>query len=144
MRGEVGELVHIGGEKGTVKFEVAVTGGTRTWTDEYTMLRIHRDIVTLRAPGRMMRSDALALDEATRHPPEHCVRFVVVIYEWRREGKRREEREREERTFTPPRDQQNHTPHTQFSKLKIFWCIVKSNLLPSVIRLLSRRRTQRT
>ena len=51
--------------KGTVKFEVAVTGGTRTWTDEYTMLRIHRDIVTLRAPGRMMRSDALALDEAT-------------------------------------------------------------------------------
>ena len=51
--------------KGTVKFEVAVTGGTRTWTDEYTMLRIHRDIVSLRAPGRMMRSDALALDEAT-------------------------------------------------------------------------------
>ena len=42
-----------------------MTGGTRTWTDEYTMLRIHRDIVTLRAPGRMMRSDALALDEAT-------------------------------------------------------------------------------
>ena len=39
--------------------------GTRTWTDEYTMLRIHRGIVTLRAPGRMMRSDALALDEAT-------------------------------------------------------------------------------
>ena len=29
------------------------------------MLRVHRDIVTLRAPGRMMRSDALALDEAT-------------------------------------------------------------------------------
>jgi len=51
--------------KGTVEFEVAVTGGTRTWTDEYTMLRIHRDIVSLRAPGRMMRSDALALDEAT-------------------------------------------------------------------------------
>ena len=65
VRGEVGELVSIDGEKGTVKFEVAVTGGTRTWTDEYTMLRIHRDIVTLRAPGRMMRSDALALDEAT-------------------------------------------------------------------------------
>ena len=65
VRGEVGELVSIDGEKGTVKFEVAVTGGTRTWTDEYTMLRIHRDIVSLRAPGRMMRSDALALDEAT-------------------------------------------------------------------------------
>ena len=65
VRGEVGELVSIDGEKGTVKFEVAVTGGTRTWTDEYPMLRIHRDIVTLRAPGRMMRSDALALDEAT-------------------------------------------------------------------------------
>ena len=65
VRGEVGELVSIDGEKGTVKFEVAVTGGTRTWTDEYTMLRIHRDIVTLRAPGRMMRSDALAPDEAT-------------------------------------------------------------------------------
>ena len=64
VRGEVGELVSIDGEKGTVKFEVAVTGGTRTWADEY-MLRIHRDIVTLRAPGRMMRSDALALDEAT-------------------------------------------------------------------------------
>ena len=29
------------------------------------MLRIHRDIVSLRAPGRMMRSDALAPDEAT-------------------------------------------------------------------------------
>ena len=42
-----------------------MTGGTRTWTNEYTMLRIHRDIVSLRAPGRMMRSDALALDEAT-------------------------------------------------------------------------------
>ena len=55
VRGEVGELVSIDGEKGTVKFEVAVTGGTRTWTDEYTVLRIHRDIVTLRAPGRMMR-----------------------------------------------------------------------------------------
>ena len=53
-----------GCEKGTVKFEVAVTGGTRTWTDEYTVLRIHRDIVSLRAPGRMMRSDALALDKA--------------------------------------------------------------------------------
>ena len=65
MRGEVSELVSIDGEKGTVKFEVAVTGGTRTWTDEYTMLRIHRDIVTLRAPGLMMRSDALALDGAT-------------------------------------------------------------------------------
>ena len=65
VRGEVGVLVSIDGEKGTVKFEVAVTGGTRTWTDEYTMLRIHRDIVSLRAPGRMMRSDALALDEAT-------------------------------------------------------------------------------
>ena len=52
---------------------------------------------------------------------EHCVRFAVVMYEWRREGKRREEREREERTFTPPRDRQNHTPHTQFSKLKISW-----------------------
>ena len=65
VRGEVGELVSIDGEKGTVKFEVAVTGGTRTWTDEYTMLRIHRDIVSLRAPGRMMRSDALAPDEAT-------------------------------------------------------------------------------
>ena len=65
VRGEVGELVSIDGEKGTVKFEVAVTGGTRTWTGEYTMLRIHRDIVSLRAPGRMMRSDALALDEAT-------------------------------------------------------------------------------
>ena len=60
MRGEVGELVSIDGEKGTVKFEVAVTGGTRTWTGEYTMLRTHRDIVSLRAPGRMMRSDALA------------------------------------------------------------------------------------
>ena len=34
VRGEVGELVSIDGEKGTVKFEVAVTGGTRTWTDE--------------------------------------------------------------------------------------------------------------
>ena len=65
VRGEVGELVSIDGEKGTVKFEVAVTGGTRTWTDEYTVLRIIRDIVSLRAPGRMMRSDALALDEAT-------------------------------------------------------------------------------
>ena len=65
VRGEVGELVSIDGEKGTVKFEVAVTGGTRTWTDEYTMLRIHRDIALLRAPGRMMRSDALAPDEAT-------------------------------------------------------------------------------
>ena len=64
-RGEVGELVSIDGDKGTVKFEVAVTGGTRTWTDEYTMLRIHRGIVPLRAPGHMMRSDALALDEAT-------------------------------------------------------------------------------
>ena len=42
-----------------------MTCGTRTWTGEYTMLRIHRDIVSLRAPGRMMRSDALALDEAT-------------------------------------------------------------------------------
>ena len=62
VRDKVGELVSIDGEKGTVKFEVAVTGGTRTWTDEYTMLH---DIVTLRAPGRMMRSDALALDEAT-------------------------------------------------------------------------------
>ena len=51
VRGEVGELVSIDGEKGTVKFEVAVTGGTGTWTDEYTVLRIHRDIVTLRAPG---------------------------------------------------------------------------------------------
>ena len=30
VRGEVGELVSIDGEKGTVKFEVAVTGGTRT------------------------------------------------------------------------------------------------------------------
>ena len=40
VRGEVGELVSIDGEKGTVKFEVAVTGGTRTWTDEYTVLRI--------------------------------------------------------------------------------------------------------
>ena len=29
------------------------------------MLRIHRDIVSQRAPGRMMRSDALALDKAT-------------------------------------------------------------------------------
>ena len=28
------------------------------------MLRIHRDIVSLRAPGQMMRSDELALDEA--------------------------------------------------------------------------------
>ena len=65
VRGEVGELVSVDGNKGTVKFEVAVTGGTRTWTDEYPMLRIHRDIVSLRAPGRMMRSDALALDEAT-------------------------------------------------------------------------------
>ena len=65
VRGEVGEVVSIDGEKGTVKFEVAVAGGTRTWTDEYTMLRTHRDIVSLRAPGRMMRSDALALDEAT-------------------------------------------------------------------------------
>ena len=65
VRGEVGVLVSIDGEKGTVKFEVAVTGGTRTWTGEYTMLRIHRDVVSLRAPGRMMRSDALALDEAT-------------------------------------------------------------------------------
>ena len=65
VRGEVGELVSTDGEKGTVKFEVAVTGGTRTWTDEYTVLRIHRDIISLRAPGRMMRSDALALDEAT-------------------------------------------------------------------------------
>ena len=65
VRGEVGELVFIDGERGTVKFEVAVTGGTRTWTDEYTMLRTHRDTVSLRAPGRMMRSDALALDEAT-------------------------------------------------------------------------------
>ena len=65
MRGEVSELVSIDGDKGTVKFEVAVTGGTSTWTDEYTILRIHRDIVSLRAPGHMMRSDALALDEAT-------------------------------------------------------------------------------
>ena len=65
MRGEVGELVSIDGEKGTVKFEVAVTGGTRTWTDEYPMLRIHRGTVSLRAQGRMMRSEALALDEAT-------------------------------------------------------------------------------
>ena len=24
---------------------------------------------------------------------EHCVRFAVVMYEWRREGKRREKRE---------------------------------------------------
>ena len=64
VRGEVGELISIGGEKGTVEFEVAVTGGTRTWTDEYTMLRIHRDIVSLRALGCMMRSDALALDGA--------------------------------------------------------------------------------
>ena len=47
---------------------------------------------------------------------EHCVRFAVVMYEWRREGKRREKRE-------GGRDQQNHTPHTQFSKLKIFECI---------------------
>ena len=62
VRGEVGELVSIDGEKGTVKFEVAVTGGTRTWTDEY---RIHRDTVSLCAPGHMMRFDALALDEAT-------------------------------------------------------------------------------
>ena len=65
VRGEVGELVSTDGEKGTVKFEVAVAGGTRTWTDEYTMLRTHRDTVSLRAPGRMMRSDALALDKAT-------------------------------------------------------------------------------
>ena len=65
VRGEVGELVSIGGEKGTVKFEVAVTGGTRTWTDGYTMLRTHRGTVSLRAPGRMMCSGALALDEAT-------------------------------------------------------------------------------
>ena len=34
VRGEVGMLVSIDGEKGTVKFEVAVTGGTSTWTDE--------------------------------------------------------------------------------------------------------------
>ena len=76
----------------------------------------------------------------TNHAKEakvHCVRFAVVMYEWRREGKRREKRE-------GGRDQQNHTPHTQFSKLKIFECIVKSNLLPSAIRLFSRRRTQRT
>ena len=65
VRGEVGELVSIDGEKGTVKFEVAVTGDTRTWTGECTMLRIHRDIVSLRAPGRMMRSYALAPDGAT-------------------------------------------------------------------------------
>ena len=63
VRGEVGELVSV--EKGTVKFEVAVTGGTRTWTDGYTILSIHRGIVSLRAPGRMMRSDALTLDKAT-------------------------------------------------------------------------------
>ena len=65
VRGEVGELVSIDGGRGTVKFEVAVTGGTRTWTDEHPVMRIHRAIVSLRAPGRMMRSDALALDEAT-------------------------------------------------------------------------------
>ena len=65
VRGEVGELVSINGEKGTVELGVAGTGGTRTWTDEYTMLRTYRDTVSQRAPGRMMRSDALALDEAT-------------------------------------------------------------------------------
>ena len=48
VRGEVGVPVSIDGEKGTVKFEVEVTGGTSTWTDEC-----------------MMRSDALALVEAT-------------------------------------------------------------------------------
>ena len=48
-----------------MEFEVAVTGGTGTWTGEYTMLRIHRYIVSLRAPGRMMRSNAPALDKAT-------------------------------------------------------------------------------
>ena len=67
---------------------------------------------------------------------EHCVRFAVVIY-----GGERGSEERRERGG---RDQQNHTPHTQFSKLKIFECIVKSSLLPSAIRLFSRRRTQRT
>ena len=60
-KGSGERTAYVGGEK----FGVAVTGGTGTWTGEYTMLRIHRDIVSLRAPGRMMRSDALALDEAT-------------------------------------------------------------------------------
>ena len=65
VRGEVGELVSIDGDKGNAEFEVAVTGGTHTWTCECPMLRVHRDIVSLRAPGRMMRSGVLALDEAT-------------------------------------------------------------------------------
>jgi hypothetical protein len=85
VRDKVGKLGSIDGEKGTVKFEVAVTGGTRTWTNEYTVLRIHRGTVSLRARSR--RGDH------RRHPPEHCVRFAV-IYGWRREGKRREKRER--------------------------------------------------
>ena len=35
----MGGLVSIDGGKGTVKFEVAVTGGTRTRTDEHPVLR---------------------------------------------------------------------------------------------------------
>ena len=76
VRGEVGELASIEGDMGTVKFEAEVTGGTRTWTETYPLFRIHRDLVSLRAPGRTMRSDALALDEVTIADIGSCWRAV--------------------------------------------------------------------
>ena len=42
------------------------------------------------------------------------------VHELRREGKRRGEGEGGAHARTPPLDQQNHTHHTQFSKLKVF------------------------
>ena len=93
-----------------MKFEVAVTGSTRTWTDGYPVLRIHRDIASLRAPGRMMRSDALALDGATIADIRRGTAFDSRWYMNGGERGSEERRGRERRTFTPLRDQQNRNP----------------------------------
>ena len=63
--GEIGKLLSMNGGKGIVEFEVETNGEAHIWTGEYAPHFIHRDPVSLRSPGRAMRSDALELGGAT-------------------------------------------------------------------------------